>query len=72
MQTVRLSAGDAGNRVEFAEAIDWKTLAANLKAVFPLSAANPNATYNWEIGTIERPNRATSGSSKWRRTIGSI
>jgi alpha-mannosidase len=55
VQTVRLSAGDAGNRVEFAESIDWKTLGANLKAVFPLSPANQNATYNWEIGTIERP-----------------
>ncbi len=56
VQTVSLSAGDAGNRVEFSNAIDWKTLAGNLKAVFPLSATNPNATYNWEVGTIERPN----------------
>jgi alpha-mannosidase len=36
--------------------IDWKTLSANLKATFPLSASNENATYNWEIGTIQRPN----------------
>lgn len=56
VQTVSLSAGDAGNRVEFANAIDWRTLAANLKATFPLSASNPNATYNWEIGTIQRSN----------------
>ena len=55
VQTVRLSAGNAGNRVEFGESIDWRSLNANLKAVFPLSAANPMATYNWEIGTIERP-----------------
>ncbi|MGP8243750.1 MAG: alpha-mannosidase [Bryobacteraceae bacterium] len=55
-QTVSLSAGDAGNRVEFGEAIDWSTLYANLKASFPLSASNPNATYNWGVGTIERPN----------------
>ena len=26
VQTVSLSAGDAGNRVEFGNAIDWKTL----------------------------------------------
>jgi alpha-mannosidase len=58
VQTVRLASGDAGNRVEFTESIDWRTLGANLKAVFPLSAANKNATYNWEIGTIERPNAA--------------
>jgi alpha-mannosidase len=55
-QTVRLSAGDAGNRVEFSNVIDWKTANANLKATFPLTAANDKATYNWDIGTIERGN----------------
>jgi len=55
VQTVRLSAGGAGNRVEFGESIDWKTLSGNLKAVFPLSPANKEATYNWEVGTIKRP-----------------
>ncbi|MFZ0744618.1 MAG: glycoside hydrolase family 38 C-terminal domain-containing protein [Terracidiphilus sp.] len=55
VQTVRLSAGDAGNRVNFGESIDWRMLASNLKVVFPLSAANKVATYNWEVGTIERP-----------------
>lgn len=56
VQTVSLSAGDAGNRVEYGNAIDWKTVSANLKATFPLSASNENATYNWDIGTIQRPN----------------
>src|SRR5439155_5967744 len=56
VQTVSLSSGDAGNRVEFSNAIDWKTKEANLKATFPLSAANNTATYNWDIGTIQRPN----------------
>jgi alpha-mannosidase len=56
IQTIRLSAGDAGNRIEIANAIDWKTSAAALKATFPLTAANPHATYNWEVGTIERGN----------------
>jgi alpha-mannosidase len=56
VQTIRLSAGDSGNRVEFGNAIDWRTLAANLKVAFPLSPANENATYNWDVGTIERPN----------------
>ncbi len=55
VQTIRLSAGDAGNRVEFGESIDWRSLSANLKAVFPLAAANKVATYNWEVGTIQRP-----------------
>jgi len=56
VQTISLSAGDAGNRVEFANAIDWRTLSANLKATIPLTASNTDATYNWDIGTIQRPN----------------
>lgn len=56
VQTVRLAAGDAGNRVEFSNVIDWKTSDSNLKAVFPLAASNPEATYNWDVGTIQRPN----------------
>jgi alpha-mannosidase len=56
VQTIRLSAGDAGNRVEFANAIDWHTSESALKAVFPLTASNPLATYNWDAGTIERGN----------------
>ncbi len=56
VQTISLSTGDAGNRVEFGNAIDWKTLAANLKASIPLMASNENATYNWDVGTIQRPN----------------
>ena len=38
--------------------IDWKTKGANLKATFPFSAANKLATYNWDVGTIQRPNAA--------------
>jgi len=53
--TVRLASGDAGNRVEFANSIDWKLLASNVKAAFSLTASNANATYNWDIGTIQRP-----------------
>ncbi|GAC1356156.1 MAG: glycoside hydrolase family 38 C-terminal domain-containing protein [Acidobacteriaceae bacterium] len=56
VQTISLSAGDSGNRVEFANAIDWRTRDANLKVAFPLSASNQNATYNEDLGTIERPN----------------
>ena len=56
VQTVRLSTGDAGNRVEFTNVIDWATKEANLKAMFPLAAANTLATYNWDVGTIQRPN----------------
>ena len=55
-QTIRLSSGDTGNRVEFSNVIDWKTGGANLKATFPLTASNSVATYNLDIGAIERGN----------------
>ncbi|HEY8228668.1 MAG TPA: glycoside hydrolase family 38 C-terminal domain-containing protein [Pyrinomonadaceae bacterium] len=69
VQTVSLSAGDAGNRVEFNNLIDWNTRQANLKATFPLAAKNKLATYNWDVGTIQRPNAAERqfevGSHQW-------
>jgi alpha-mannosidase len=58
VQTISLSAGDAGNRVEFSNIIDWRTKSANLKATFPFAVENKLATYNWDIGTIQRPNAA--------------
>lgn len=58
IQTISLSAGDAGKRVEFGNIIDWNTRQSNLKATFPLTASNELATYNMDIGTIERPTAA--------------
>jgi alpha-mannosidase len=55
VQTIQLSAGDAGKRVEFGNVIDWNTRETNLKATFLLTASNEMATYNWGIGTIQRP-----------------
>lgn len=60
VQTIRLSAGDAGNRIEFDNKINWKSAVCNFKAVFPLSVSNPNATYNWEVGTVQRGNDTPS------------
>ncbi len=69
VQTIRLSAGDAGKRVEFANAIDWNSRESNLKAVFPLAASNHVATYNWDIGTIQRntaePRKFEVPSHQW-------
>lgn len=69
VQTIRLSAGDAGNRVEFSNAVDWRTLAANVKATFPLAARNELAAYNWDIGTVQRPTENERqfevGSHQW-------
>jgi alpha-mannosidase len=62
VQTISLSAGDAGRRIEFGNVIDWNTREANLKATFPLAASNPMATYNWDVGTIAR---ATNDEKKF-------
>ena len=56
VQRIRLAAGGAGNRVEFATEIDWRTLEASLKASFPLSVSNPLATYDAQLGTVQRGN----------------
>lgn len=56
VETIRLAAGEAGNRVEFVNAIDWNTAGQNVKAMFPLAASNPVATYNLDLGAIQRGN----------------
>ncbi|MDD8020533.1 MAG: glycoside hydrolase family 38 C-terminal domain-containing protein [Acidobacteriota bacterium] len=56
VQIIRLSAGEAGDRLEWNNQIDWATPESSLKAVFPLTVANSVATYNWEVGTIKRGN----------------
>jgi alpha-mannosidase len=53
-QTVRLAAGS--DRVEFLDVIDWRSKECALKATFPFAVANPEATYNWEVGTVRRNN----------------
>ncbi|MGH9518181.1 MAG: glycoside hydrolase family 38 C-terminal domain-containing protein, partial [Terriglobales bacterium] len=56
VQTVSLAAGSAGDRVVFGLSVDWKTGGSALMADFPLTASAPQATYNWDIGTIARGN----------------
>ena len=53
-QLVSLAAGDAGKRVEVDNTIDWESTGVSLKASFPLTAENKNATYNLGAGTIQR------------------
>ncbi|MBC8139873.1 MAG: alpha-mannosidase, partial [Armatimonadetes bacterium] len=55
-QTVRLSTGTAGDRIEFVSDIDWQTSESSLKAVFPLAVSAPEATYSEGIGTVQRGN----------------
>lgn len=55
-QRIQLAAGTDGSRVEVANQIDWKTPGTLLKAAFHLSASDPEATYNLDLGTIRRGN----------------
>ncbi len=82
-QTLRLAAGSAGSQVVFDTKIDWQGKHTALKATFPLTASNPNVTYNLGPGTIQRdtnnPKRyedlshgwfdLTDTSGKWGTTI---
>ncbi|HOX27876.1 MAG TPA: glycoside hydrolase family 38 C-terminal domain-containing protein [bacterium] len=56
VQNIRLSAGGAGDRLEFDNALDWRTQGACLKVSFPMAATNRMASYNLGMGVIERPN----------------
>ena len=56
VQYFSLSAGEAGKRLEVSNKIDWQSREVSLKASFPLSVSNPNATYNLGVGTIARSN----------------
>jgi len=56
VQVIRLGANGSRDRIEFNTFIDWATRESSLKASFPLTVANPQATYNWGVGTIERGN----------------
>ena len=68
-QRLQLSAGPAGERLEFATEIDWQSSGCALRQAFPLTVSNPVATYNWGAGTIERgniePTRYEVPSHEW-------
>jgi alpha-mannosidase len=54
VQRISLSSGNPVLKVT--NAIDWLSRNSSLKASFPLTVANPLATYNWGLGTIQRTN----------------
>ncbi|MDE3066339.1 MAG: alpha-mannosidase [Verrucomicrobiota bacterium] len=56
VQTIRLAAGNAGDHVEVENQVAWESKACSLKAAFPLNVSNALATYNWELGKVERGN----------------
>jgi alpha-mannosidase len=55
-QRIVLPAGEAGDRIEVENIVDWKTQGTLLKASFPLTAKNLKADYNLGMGIIERGN----------------
>jgi len=69
VQTLRLAAGEAGDRLEIATFVDWRGKERLVKQAFPLSASNPLATYNLGLGTIQRgnddPGRYEAPSREW-------
>lgn len=56
IQRIRLAAGAAGDRVEYDTQIDWRSKEVSLKQAFPLAVSNPTATYELQVGAIERGN----------------
>ncbi|MCH5220089.1 MAG: discoidin domain-containing protein [Muribaculaceae bacterium] len=56
IQYVRLYEGALAERIDFYNEIDWATSNALLKAEIPVTASNPDATYDLGLGTIKRGN----------------
>ncbi len=56
IQKISLSTGSSGSRIEFIEHITWNLKGFSLKTAFPLRSSNPMATYNWQVGKVERNN----------------
>ena len=56
VQVIRLANGAAGDRVEFANTVDWQSQECSLKASFPLKNANPLASYDDKVGVPTRGN----------------
>lgn len=53
-QYIRLANGEAGNRVDVVNDVDWHSVNTLLKASFPLNVSNQKATYDLGLGTIDR------------------
>ena len=56
IQQIRLGSGGAGDRVEVLNRIDWRAFEASLRADFPLTAANPEASFDDKVGVVRRGN----------------
>ena len=54
VQYIRLMPSSISEKIDFVNEVDWQSRGTLLKAVFPLKATNPKATYDLSIGAIER------------------
>lgn len=55
-QYVHLYEGVRADRIDFYNEIDWRSTNALLKAEFPLSVSNAQATYDLSLGSVQRGN----------------
>lgn len=53
-QVFSLAAGEAGKHIDVVNKLDWQSREVSLKAAFPFSLDNHDATYNLGAGTISR------------------
>jgi alpha-mannosidase len=69
VQTLRLSRGTAGRRLEYSSKFDWQAAGVACRASFPVTVANEEATYNLGLGTIRRktndPKKYEVPSHEW-------
>ena len=55
-QRIHLYEGAQAYRIDFENVIDWRSENSLLKAEFPLSVSNPEATYDIGLGSVKRGN----------------
>ena len=56
VQRIHLYEGSLAERIDIENEVDWRSLNALLKAEFPLSVSNPEATYDIGLGSVRRGN----------------
>ena len=56
LQRIHLYNGSLSRRIDFENEVDWRSENALLKAVFPLSVSNEEATYDIGLGSVRRGN----------------
>jgi alpha-mannosidase len=54
VQMIRLSAGEASDRLDVETRVDWRTPGTLLKAAFPFAAASEQASYDLGVGVMRR------------------